>query len=189
MIVFQEAFDHDKGQKSAVSGRRLHWMFWIFSNGILPFSSTFSVWCSKKSTQNVEKIARFPGGEKSLELCHVSGCHVFYLFQVWRKIQHYWSLLCWLWYLPCQGLMVVLWQIESCSSRKRECHVQVKHDHTIRAQITHAFFALRNYVAKLSQFVDPLRKLCKCCFFHQEKQFSMTKLSGNETCTHLHPGW
>ena len=39
--------------------------------------SRFSVKCCNKSTQNVEKIARFPGGEKSVESCHVSGCRGF----------------------------------------------------------------------------------------------------------------
>ena len=33
---WQDAFDHDKGQKSAISGHRLHWIIfclWIFSSG------------------------------------------------------------------------------------------------------------------------------------------------------------
>ena len=29
----------------------------------------------RKSPQNMEKIARFPGGEKHAESCRVSGCH------------------------------------------------------------------------------------------------------------------
>ena len=32
----------------------------------------------RKSPQNVEKIARLPGGEKSAESCHFSGCHGFF---------------------------------------------------------------------------------------------------------------
>ena len=32
-VVSQDAFDHDRGQKSAISGRRLHWIFLIFSSG------------------------------------------------------------------------------------------------------------------------------------------------------------
>ena len=31
---YQDKFDHDKGQKSAISGRRLHWRL---STGFLPF--------------------------------------------------------------------------------------------------------------------------------------------------------
>ena len=30
-----------------------------------------------KSPENVEKIARFPGGGKGAESCHVCGCHGF----------------------------------------------------------------------------------------------------------------
>ena len=32
----------------------------------------------RKSSQNVEKIARSPGGKKSVESCHVPGCHAFF---------------------------------------------------------------------------------------------------------------
>ena len=31
---FQDALDHDKGQKSAISGRCLHWIFFFFSTGV-----------------------------------------------------------------------------------------------------------------------------------------------------------
>ena len=31
-----------------------------------------------KWAQDVEKFARFPGGEKRVESCHVSGCHGFF---------------------------------------------------------------------------------------------------------------
>ena len=37
-ISGQDAFDHDKGQKSAISGRRLHWRL---STGFFAFSSVF----------------------------------------------------------------------------------------------------------------------------------------------------
>ena len=43
LLKHQGAFDHDKGQKSAISGRRLHWIFWIFSSGCFSFFSRFSV--------------------------------------------------------------------------------------------------------------------------------------------------
>ena len=36
----QDTFDHDKGQKSAISGRRLHWIF-LFSSGFPSFSPGF----------------------------------------------------------------------------------------------------------------------------------------------------
>ena len=41
-------------------------------------TSRFRCTLVRKSPQNVEKIARFPGGEKSVESCHVSGCHGFF---------------------------------------------------------------------------------------------------------------
>ena len=34
----QDTFDHDKGQKSAISGRRLHWIFLIFLQWIFCLS-------------------------------------------------------------------------------------------------------------------------------------------------------
>ena len=75
---FQDTFDHDKGQKSAFSGRCLHWIFWIFSSGFFYVSPGFLCSLVRKSPQNVEKIAQFPGGEKIAESCHVPGCHGFY---------------------------------------------------------------------------------------------------------------
>ena len=44
----------------------------------LPFSPGFLCNFVRKRPQNVEKIARFPGREKSVESCHVSGCHGFF---------------------------------------------------------------------------------------------------------------
>ena len=74
-------FGHDKGQSSAISGRRLHWFFFyflsLFSSGFFPFSPGYCVCNLRKLPQNVEKIARYPGGEKSVGSCHVSGCHDF----------------------------------------------------------------------------------------------------------------
>ena len=75
----QDTFDHDKGQKSAISGRHLHWIFlnflqWIF----FPFLQVSLCNLERKWPQNVEKVARFPGGEKSVESCHVCGCHGFF---------------------------------------------------------------------------------------------------------------
>ena len=42
-----------------------------------PFSPGFLFDLVRKSPQNTENIARFPGAEESAESCHVSGCHVF----------------------------------------------------------------------------------------------------------------
>ena len=50
----------------------LQWIFYLFS-------WSFVHVLIRKSPQNVEKIARFPGGEKSAESCHVSGRHSFLL--------------------------------------------------------------------------------------------------------------
>ena len=45
---------------------------------LLPFLQLFlSVQFSKTSPRHVEKIAPCPGGGKSVESCHVSGCHSF----------------------------------------------------------------------------------------------------------------
>ena len=46
---------------------------WIF-----PVSPDFLCSLVRKSPQQVEKIARFPGGDKSAESRHVSGCHGFF---------------------------------------------------------------------------------------------------------------
>ena len=46
--IFQGMFDHDKGQKSAISGRRLHWIFGIFSSRCFSFFSRFYVQFSKE---------------------------------------------------------------------------------------------------------------------------------------------
>ena len=80
-ILCQGAFDHDEGQKPLqfqgaistgfFSSKFLQRSFWPLSPGFL---------CNLvgKSPQNVEKIARFPDGEKGAESCHVSGCHGFF---------------------------------------------------------------------------------------------------------------
>ena len=40
-LFAQDAFDHDKGQESVISGRRLQWIFGIFSSGFFPCSPGF----------------------------------------------------------------------------------------------------------------------------------------------------
>ena len=75
----QDTFDHDKGQKSAISGRapsRLD--FFKFSPVDSPFSPDFLCNLVRKSPQNVKKISRSPGGEKSIESCDVFGCLGFF---------------------------------------------------------------------------------------------------------------
>ena len=76
----QELSGTPKGQKSAISRRRLHWIFCFeFSPvGSFPFSPGLVCNLGRKRPQDVEKIARGPGREKSVESCHVCGCHVFF---------------------------------------------------------------------------------------------------------------
>ena len=74
-----DTFDDDKGQKSAISGKFLHWIFGNFSPvDTFSFSPDFLFNLVRKWPQNVEKIAGFPGGEKIAESCQVSGCHCFF---------------------------------------------------------------------------------------------------------------
>ena len=84
VLSYQDAFDHDKGQKSAISGKFLHWIFLNFRQWNFSFFAPGSL-CNlvRKSLQNVEKIARFPDGAKGAESCHVSGCHVFCRSRSW----------------------------------------------------------------------------------------------------------
>ena len=79
LFLFQETFDHDKGQKFVISGRRLHCFFFSwFSRFYVQFNSLV-----RKAPLNVEKIARFPGGEKCVRSCHISGCHGFFGPDFW----------------------------------------------------------------------------------------------------------
>ena len=66
----QEKFDHDKGQNSAISGRRLHWIFCFFSSVYVQFSKTSPT----KSGESSEKSS----GENRVKSCHVCGCHGFF---------------------------------------------------------------------------------------------------------------
>ena len=71
----QDTFDHDKGQESAISVRRLHWIFFEFSPvDFFRFSPGSLCNLVRKWPLNVEKID-FRGREKSVESCHVCGCH------------------------------------------------------------------------------------------------------------------
>ena len=53
----QDKFDHDKGQKSAISGRRLHWRVSI---GFLAFSPVFMCNLVRRAPWNLEKVAKNP---------------------------------------------------------------------------------------------------------------------------------
>ena len=53
----QDKFDHDKGQKSAISGRRLHWRL---STGFFAFSPVFVCNLVRRAPQNLEKVAKNP---------------------------------------------------------------------------------------------------------------------------------
>ena len=73
------AIDHDKGEICNFGALSPLDFFWIFSSGFLSLFSRLTVQFSKEiSAQNGGKIARFPGGGKSVESCDVSGCHGFF---------------------------------------------------------------------------------------------------------------
>ena len=54
---YQDTFDHDKGQKSAISGRRLHWRL---STGFFAFSPVFMCNLVRRAPYNLEKVAKNP---------------------------------------------------------------------------------------------------------------------------------
>ena len=55
--LYQDKFDHDKGQKSAISGRRLHWRL---STGSFAFSLVFMCKLARRAPQNLEKVTKSP---------------------------------------------------------------------------------------------------------------------------------
>ena len=59
--------------------------FEVSSSGIFPFAPGFLCHLVRRSPKNLEKIVRFPGGQKSVKSCHISGCHGFFRFPVPRK--------------------------------------------------------------------------------------------------------
>ena len=67
MLFSEDKFDHDKAQKSAISGRRLHWRL---SSLYVQFSKTSPL----KSGESSEKSS----GENRVKSCHVCGCHGFF---------------------------------------------------------------------------------------------------------------
>ena len=73
--IIQSTFDHDKGQKSAISGRRLHWRL---STGIFGFFSSIYVQFSKTSPLKSGESSEKSSGENRAKSCHVCGCHGFF---------------------------------------------------------------------------------------------------------------
>ena len=72
----QDTFDHDKGQKSAISGRSLHWRL---STGFFAFSPVFYVQFSKTSHLKIwRESSEKSSGENRVKSCHVCGCHGFF---------------------------------------------------------------------------------------------------------------
>ena len=73
-LIVQDTFDHDKGQKSGISGHRLHWRlstrFFAFSP---PFYVQFSETSPLKSGESSEK-----SNKNCVKSCHVCGCHGFF---------------------------------------------------------------------------------------------------------------
>ena len=55
--IYQDTFDHDKGQKSAISGRRLHWRL---STGFFAFSPGSLCNLVSRAPKNLEKVAKNP---------------------------------------------------------------------------------------------------------------------------------
>ena len=74
-VTTQGTFDHDKGQKSAISGRRLHWRLSI---GFFAFFSSIYVQFSKTSPPKSGESSEKSSGENRVKSCHVCGCHGFF---------------------------------------------------------------------------------------------------------------
>ena len=70
----QDKFDHDKGQKSAISGGRLHWRL---STGFFAFSPIF-VCNFKTSPLKSGESSEKSSGDNRVKSCYVCGCHGFF---------------------------------------------------------------------------------------------------------------
>ena len=75
LLKCQDKFDHDKGQKSAISGRRLHWRL---STGFFCFFSSIYVQFSKTRPTKSGESSEKSSGENRVKSCHVCGCHGFF---------------------------------------------------------------------------------------------------------------
>ena len=75
-IFSQNTLDHDKGQKSAISGRRLHWR--LSTGFFFAFSPVFMCKFSKTSPVKSGESSEKSSGENRIKSCHVCGCHGFF---------------------------------------------------------------------------------------------------------------
>ena len=76
LLVLQDTFDHDKGQKSVFSGAVSTGFFESSSVDILPVSPGFSVQFSKEITPKMwRKLPGFRTEKKNAEPCHISVSH------------------------------------------------------------------------------------------------------------------
>ena len=71
----RDTFDHDKGQKSAISGRRLHWRL---STGFFAFSPGSLCILVRRAPQKSGESSEKSSGENRVKSCHVCGCHGFF---------------------------------------------------------------------------------------------------------------
>ena len=86
LALNEDECDHYKGQKSEIFGvPSLLDLLNFFSSRVFLFFSIFLCNLVRKSPQNVEKTARFMGGEKSVESCQISGCHAFFSPRVKKR--------------------------------------------------------------------------------------------------------
>ena len=98
-VYFQDKFDHDKGQKSAISGRRLHWRL---STGFFCFFSSIYVQFSKTSPLKSGESSEKSSGENRVKSCHVCGCHGFLSALIFWSILTDW---CSVWWKLREGLL------------------------------------------------------------------------------------
>ena len=78
-FMYHDTCDHDKGQKSAISGRRLHWIFFDISPVDFPVSPVRFLWNSvRKSPQKCGENCPISGGETRVESCQSLAVMVFF---------------------------------------------------------------------------------------------------------------
>ena len=91
--------------------------FGIFFSGFSCFSPGFLCNLVRNPSQSVEKIPRFPGGEKCAESCHVFGCHGFLNFFRSRQREYFCHI------LGCTFVGPVFFR------HKKKCHFHQKCGH------------------------------------------------------------
>ena len=85
VTFFQDKFDHDKGQKSAISGRRLHWRL---STGFFALSPGFVCNLVRRAPENLEKVAKNPVEKIAQNPVTSVAVMVFFGPDFWREIAH-----------------------------------------------------------------------------------------------------